>query len=88
MDYALPGNALALYTSPADSPSGARPWVLSIPFGLPDELVRVRIDAGSRLHSTAELLEVVEPNTTLRLAEGEGVGCKYFGKWCVLLRRL
>lgn len=74
----LTGNTLALYTSPE-----GRPWVLSTPFALPDELIRVRIDGHSRYHSNADLLEVVEPNEMLRLKEGEGVGCKYFGKWCV-----
>lgn len=74
----LEGDALSVYTA-----RDGRTWVILTPFVLPNELVRVKLDRSSRLHSKSELLEVLEKNEELRLKEGEGVNCKYFGKWSV-----
>lgn len=73
------GDALSVYTE--GEGDEARTWVVLTPFALPGEKIRVRITRSSRLHSHSALLEVIEPNSELRLKEGEGVGCKYFGTW-------
>lgn len=61
------------------STNPSEPWAILTPFALPNELIKVRIDANSRLHSKGVLLEVLEPNSELRLPEGPK--CQYFGKW-------
>lgn len=66
------GDALAIGPDPRNS------WVIVVPFALPGERVRVRVYRSSRLHSFADLLEVVSPNLELR--GNSRVGCKYFGK--------
>ncbi|KAG8894505.1 tRNA(m5U54)methyltransferase, partial [Tulasnella sp. 408] len=42
------------------------PWAILVPFALPGETVRVRIYANVRLHSLADLVEVVKPNEEMR----------------------
>ncbi|KIO01234.1 hypothetical protein M404DRAFT_150637 [Pisolithus tinctorius Marx 270] len=66
------GDALAIGPDPRNS------WVIVAPFALPGERIRVRVYRSSRLHSFADLLEVVSPNLELR--DNSRVGCKYFGK--------
>ncbi|KAL6300241.1 S-adenosyl-L-methionine-dependent methyltransferase [Sparassis latifolia] len=60
------------------APSSRRPWVVVTPFALPGETIRVRVYRHARLHSYADLLEVVTPNPELR--DMSRVHCKYFGK--------
>ncbi|KAF8841387.1 S-adenosyl-L-methionine-dependent methyltransferase [Paxillus ammoniavirescens] len=66
------GNALALAPEPRSS------WVIVTPFALPGETIRVRVYRSSRLHSFADLLDVLSPNSELR--DSSRVTCKYFGK--------
>jgi tRNA (uracil-5-)-methyltransferase len=66
------GDALA--RSPASHP----PWVIVAPFALPRERIRVRVYRSSRLHSFADLVEVITPNPDLR--DDSRVECRYFGK--------
>ncbi|KAJ7834980.1 tRNA methyltransferase [Mycena olivaceomarginata] len=61
----------------ATSPESSRPWVVVVPFSLPGETVRVRVYRNARMHSFADLLEVVVPNPELR--DDSVVQCKYFG---------
>ncbi|KAJ7358328.1 tRNA methyltransferase [Mycena albidolilacea] len=60
----------------ATSPESSRPWVVVVPFSLPGETVRVRVYRNARMHSFADLLEVVVPNPELR--DDSAVQCKYF----------
>ncbi|KIY43934.1 S-adenosyl-L-methionine-dependent methyltransferase [Fistulina hepatica ATCC 64428] len=53
------------------------PWVVIVPFCLPGEKVKARIYRNERLHSRADLLEVVQPNTEMR--DTSQIKCKYFG---------
>ena len=62
------GHALALSSD----------WVIVAPFALPGERIRVRVYRSARLHSFADLLAILEPNTELR--DDNRVQCKYFGK--------
>ncbi|KAH7884083.1 tRNA methyltransferase [Phlebopus sp. FC_14] len=66
------GDALALGPAPHSS------WALVAPFALPGEKIRVRVFRNSRLHSFADLLEVLSPNAELR--DPSRIKCKYFGK--------
>ncbi|KIK95989.1 hypothetical protein PAXRUDRAFT_139490 [Paxillus rubicundulus Ve08.2h10] len=66
------GDALAL------APEPHSPWVIVAPFALPGETIRVRVYRSSRLHSFADLLDVLSPNSELR--DSSRVTCKYFGK--------
>ncbi|CAE6532090.1 unnamed protein product [Rhizoctonia solani] len=59
-----------------DTPVG--PWAVVVPFALPGEKIRTKIYRSSRLHSFGDLLEVVEPNNTMR--DSSLIRCKYFGK--------
>ncbi|KAJ7146892.1 tRNA methyltransferase [Mycena epipterygia] len=70
---ALCSTGSALATSAASS----RPWVVVVPFCLPGETVRVKVYRNARMHSVADLLEVVTPNPGLR--DDTRVQCKYFG---------
>ncbi|RDB19521.1 tRNA (uracil(54)-C(5))-methyltransferase [Hypsizygus marmoreus] len=65
------GEAIALL------PHDKNPWTVILPFALPGERVRARIYRNARLHSFADLLEVVTPNSELR--DPSRVKCKYFG---------
>jgi tRNA (uracil-5-)-methyltransferase len=57
---------------------GKLPWVIIIPFCLPGETVRARIYRNQRLHSLADLVEVLTPNLELR--DDTRVQCRYFTK--------
>ncbi|KAJ7431941.1 tRNA methyltransferase [Mycena galericulata] len=61
----------------ATSSEASRPWVVVVPFCLPGETVRVRVFRNARMHSQADLIEVVTPNPELR--DDSLVKCKYFG---------
>ncbi|KAJ7237562.1 tRNA methyltransferase [Mycena haematopus] len=64
-------------TALATSPGLSRPWVVVVPFSLPGETIRVKVYRNARMHSFADLLEVVAPNPELR--DDNAVRCKYFG---------
>ncbi|OBZ78615.1 tRNA (uracil(54)-C(5))-methyltransferase [Grifola frondosa] len=66
------GESLSLVTSKG------QPWVVVTPLALPGETIRARIYRNARLHSYADLLNVVEPNLEWR--DMTRVKCKYFGK--------
>ncbi|KAI0757521.1 S-adenosyl-L-methionine-dependent methyltransferase [Daedaleopsis nitida] len=55
-----------------------RKWVIVTPLSLPGERIRARVYRHSRLHSRADLLEVLEPNHEMR--DMSRVRCQYFGK--------
>ncbi|KAG6909583.1 hypothetical protein DXG01_016622 [Tephrocybe rancida] len=61
----------------ARSPNEERPWTVILPFALPGEKVKVRIYRNARLHSFADLVEVITPNPKLR--DDSRVRCQYFG---------
>ncbi|KAG5352662.1 hypothetical protein J132_07753 [Termitomyces sp. J132] len=61
----------------ARSPDESRPWAIIVPFALPGEKIKARIYRNARLHSFADLLEVITPNTTLR--DNSRIRCQYFG---------
>ncbi|KAJ6592841.1 S-adenosyl-L-methionine-dependent methyltransferase [Mycena capillaripes] len=61
----------------ATTAESSRPWVVVVPFALPGETVRVRVYRNARLHSFADLIEVITPNTELR--DDSRAQCKYFG---------
>jgi len=67
----LIGSGIAL------APPEKGPWAIVVPCALTGETVRVRIGKWERMHSCAQLLEVLEPNTELR--DDSRVQCKYFG---------
>ena len=82
----MAGESLSLY-----QPEGSdKKWAVVTPFAHPGDLVKVRVTAHGRLHSNADLLEIVEYDETHRGGPGdrrifpEG-GCKYFGVWYVSL---
>ncbi|KAG6854170.1 hypothetical protein C0991_009822 [Blastosporella zonata] len=58
-------------------PNEERPWTIILPFALPGEKVKARIYRNARLHSFADLIEVITPNTDLR--DDNRVKCQYFG---------
>ncbi|KAH9947412.1 S-adenosyl-L-methionine-dependent methyltransferase [Amylocystis lapponica] len=60
------------------APSPRRPWVVVTPLALPGETIRVRVYRHSRLHSYADLLEVITPNPEWR--DMSRVKCKYFAR--------
>lgn len=66
------GDALAIL--PAPHP----PWVVVVPFALPGELVKVKITRSARLHSHADLVELITPNVEIR--DMSRVQCRYFTK--------
>ena len=61
----------------AFAPEPQRRWVVVVPFSLPGEKVRARIYRNSRMHSLADLVEIITPNTELR--DSSRVQCKHFG---------
>ncbi|EJD04514.1 S-adenosyl-L-methionine-dependent methyltransferase [Fomitiporia mediterranea MF3/22] len=62
----------------AIAPSPRPPWVVIVPFALPGEKIRARIYRNARLHSFADFLGVVQPNTSMR--DMNRVRCRYFEK--------
>ncbi|KAG8910760.1 tRNA(m5U54)methyltransferase [Tulasnella sp. 418] len=71
----LSSNGEGICLVPSDVSS--KPWTVIVPFVLPQERVKCRVYAHSRLHSLADLIEVIEPNPELR--DMSRVKCKYFG---------
>ncbi|KAJ7438144.1 S-adenosyl-L-methionine-dependent methyltransferase [Mycena latifolia] len=61
----------------ATSAKSIRPWVVVVPFCLPGETIRVKVYRNARMHSLADLIEVVTPNPEFR--DDSLVQCKYFG---------
>ena len=57
---------------------GGRKWVVVTPLSLPGERIRARVYRHARLHSHADLLDVLEANTDWR--DMSRVQCRYFGK--------
>ncbi|KAF8991948.1 S-adenosyl-L-methionine-dependent methyltransferase [Cyathus striatus] len=53
-------------------------WAIMIPNVLPGERVRARVYRHARMHSFADLVEVLEPNKEMR--DDSRVKCKYFGE--------
>ncbi|CAE6430403.1 unnamed protein product [Rhizoctonia solani] len=66
------GDSISIHITPVG------PWAVVVPFALPGEKIRTKIYRSSRLHSFGDLLEVVEPNDTMR--DSSLIRCKYFGK--------
>ncbi|KAH7330701.1 S-adenosyl-L-methionine-dependent methyltransferase [Rhizoctonia solani] len=66
------GDSISVHITPVG------PWAVIVPFALPGEKIRTKIYRSSRLHSFGDLLEVVEPNKTMR--DSSLIRCKYFGK--------
>ena len=62
----------------AIGPAPRSSWVIVAPFALPGEKIRVRVYRSSRLHSFADLLDVISPNAELR--DNSRIQCQYFGK--------
>ncbi|KAF7362604.1 S-adenosyl-L-methionine-dependent methyltransferase [Mycena venus] len=60
----------------ATSSESSRPWVVVVPFSLPGETIRAKVYRNARMHSFADLIEVVAPNPELR--DDSLVQCKYF----------
>ncbi|KAF9269872.1 tRNA methyltransferase [Marasmius fiardii PR-910] len=54
------------------------PWVVVVPFSLPGERVRVKIFKNDRMHSIADVLEIIRPNPQMR--DDSRVQCRYFSK--------
>ncbi|PPQ67010.1 hypothetical protein CVT24_011304 [Panaeolus cyanescens] len=61
----------------AKAPSSKGAWVVVVPCTVQKEKVKVRIAWNERLHSTADIVEIISPNTELR--DDSRVQCKYFG---------
>ncbi len=77
------GESLSLYQQDND-----QKWAIVTPFAHPGDLARVRIYKHDRLHSLADLVEILEYDETYRGGEGDrrkhpSQGCKYFGEWQV-----
>ena len=66
------GESLSIATS------NGRKWVIVTPLSFPGETIRARVYRHSRLHSHADLLEVLNPNPEWR--DSSRVQCQYFGK--------
>jgi tRNA (uracil-5-)-methyltransferase len=63
-------------------------WAVVTPFAHPGDLIKARVYRSGRLHSYADLIEVVQANMEFRGGEGDREnggtkGCKYFGVWYV-----
>ncbi|TFK48050.1 S-adenosyl-L-methionine-dependent methyltransferase [Heliocybe sulcata] len=69
---------LLLGESLSVAPSPRSPWVVVTPFALPGEIIRAKVYRNSRLHSLADLISIVKPNSELR--DMGRVQCKYFGE--------
>ena|ERR1700733_1904785 len=66
------GEAVAILPAPQYSP-----WAILVPFALPEEVVIAKIYRHSKMHSYADLVQVITPNATLR--DDGLIKCKYFG---------
>ncbi|KIL61201.1 hypothetical protein M378DRAFT_82761 [Amanita muscaria Koide BX008] len=69
------GEAIGIVKGNKRSP---KPWVIVTRFCLPNETVRVRLYWNKRLHSFADVIEVVTPNLELR--DNSRIKCKYFAE--------
>ncbi|EJF58849.1 S-adenosyl-L-methionine-dependent methyltransferase [Dichomitus squalens] len=67
-----PGESLSV------AESNGKKWVIVTPLSLPGERIRARVYRHSRLHSHADLVEVVQSNSEWR--DMSRVQCRYFGK--------
>lgn len=91
--FTVSGDSLSR-VSPANKGEDEPLWAIVTPFAHPGDLIKARVYRSSRLHSYADLIQVVEANMEYRGGEGDREnggtkGCKYFGVWCVaLVRRL
>lgn len=56
----------------------SKPWVVVVPFCLPGERVKCRVFKNDRMHSLADFMQIIRPNSVLR--DNEKVNCKYFSK--------
>ena len=90
--FTVSGESLSLYTPKGDG-GEERKWAIVTPFAHPGDLIRAKVFKHDRLHSTADMVEILEYSETYRGGEGdrrknpEG-GCKYFGEWYVLVCQL
>lgn len=66
------GDSISVHSTPEG------PWAVVVPLALPGEKIRAKIYRSSRLHSFGDLLEVLEPNSSMR--DSSLIRCKYFGK--------
>ncbi|KAF9441678.1 S-adenosyl-L-methionine-dependent methyltransferase [Macrolepiota fuliginosa MF-IS2] len=69
------GDAVAV---PTNEEQRKTPWVIIVPFALPGEVVRAKVYRNARMHSMADLVEVVTPNPEIR--DNSRVQCRYFEK--------
>lgn len=69
------GDAVAV---PIEEEEAKTPWVVILPFSLPGEVVRAKVYRNARMHSVADLVEVITPNLALR--DDSRVQCRYFSK--------
>ncbi|GFZ51651.1 hypothetical protein JCM24511_09419 [Saitozyma sp. JCM 24511] len=65
--------------------NGTPKWAIIAPFAHPGDLIRAKIYRHDRLHSVADLVEIIEYSETYRGGEGDRRkypenGCKYFGE--------
>lgn len=72
------GISFSLGDSLSVLPAPHKPWVIAVPFALPGERITARIYRHGQGLSFGDLVEVKEPNTSLR--DMSRVRCKYFGK--------
>lgn len=66
------GDSISVHSTPEG------PWAVIVPLALPGEKIRAKIYRSSRLHSFGDLVEVLEPNSSMR--DSSLIRCKYFGK--------
>ena len=59
------------------APKEKGPWAIVVPCALPGEIIRVRIGKWERMHSSAQLVQIIEQNVKLR--DDSRIKCKYFG---------
>lgn len=85
--FTVSGESLSLYT-----PEGGegRKWAIVTPFAHPGDLIRAKVFKHDRLHSVADMVEILEYSETYRGGEGDrrnnpDAGCRYFGEWSVSL---
>jgi len=71
----ITGDAVAI---PVDEKYCNTPWAIIVPFSLPGEIIRAKVYRNARMHSVADFVTVIKPNTEIR--DDSRVQCKYFGK--------
>jgi tRNA (uracil-5-)-methyltransferase len=75
MAHVFTGDAIAVPTNEAQRKT---PWIIVVPFSLPGEVVLAKVYRNARMHSVADLVNVVNPNADMR--DDSRVQCRYFGK--------